>query len=87
MDPNSHQVCLEYTYREIHEFIHTNRKNTNEIERVHIHSVIKVVIGIVELEERKQIHACILKTIFDSTIFMGNTLVYMYAKCKVLKDA
>ena len=87
MDPNSHWVCSEWTCREIHEFICTNPNNTNEIERVHIRSVIKVVIGITELEERKQIHACILKTGFDSNIFVGNTLVYMYAKCKVVKDA
>ena len=87
MDPNSHWVCLEWTCRESHEFICTNTSNTNEIERVHIHSVIKVVIGITELEERKQIHSCILKTWFDWNIFMGNTLVYMYAKCKVVKDA
>ena len=59
----------------------------NDIERVHIRSVIKVVIGIAELEERKQIHACILKIGFDSNIFVGNTLVYMYYKCKVVKDA
>ena len=58
----------------------------NEIEQVHIRSVVKVVIGIAELEERKQIHACILKMGFDSNIFVGNTLVYMYAKCKVVKD-
>ena len=76
MDPNSHWVCLEWTCREIREFICTNPKNTNEIERVHIHCVVKVVIGNAELEERKQIHACILKTRFDSNIFVGNTLVY-----------
>ena len=81
-----HWVCSEWTCREISEFICTNTKNTNEIERVHIRSVIKVVIRIAELEERKQIHACILKTGFDSNIFVGNTLVYMYAKCKVVKD-
>ena len=87
MDPNSHWVCLEWTYRESDEFICTNPKNTNQIERVHIRSVVKVVIGIVELEERKQINACILKIGFDLNIFVGNTLVYMYAKCKVVKDA
>ena len=89
MDPNSHWVCSEWTCREIREFICTNPKNTNEIERVHIHirSVIKVVIGIMELEERTQIDACILKIGFDLNIFMGNTLVYMYSKCKVVKDA
>ena len=87
MDPNSHWVCSKWTCREICEFICTNPKNTNEIERVHIHSVVKVVIGIAELEEREKIHACILKTRFDLDIFVGNTLVYMYAKCKVIKDA
>ena len=87
MDPNSHWVCSEWTYRESCEFICTNPNNTNEIERVHIRSVVKVVIGIAELEERKQIHACILKKGFDLNIFVGNTLVYMYAKRKVFKDA
>ena len=87
MDPNSHWVCSEWTYRESGEFICTNPKNTNQIERVHIRSMIKVVIGITELEERKQIDACILKIGFDSNIFMGTALVYMYAKCKVVKDA
>ena len=52
----------------------------NEIERVHIRSVIKVVIGIAKLEERKKIHAGILKTGFDSNIFVGNTLVYKHSK-------
>ena len=87
MDPNSHWVCSEWTYRESGEFICINPKNTNEIEWVHILSAVKVVIGIAELEEIKQIHACILKTGFDSNIFVGNTFVYMYAKCKVVKDA
>ena len=87
MDPNSHSVCSKWTCSERCEFICKNPKNTNEIERVHIRSVVKIVIGIAELEERKQIHACILKTRFDSNIFVGNTLVYMYAKWKVVKDA
>ncbi|XP_057834595.2 pentatricopeptide repeat-containing protein At2g33680 [Cryptomeria japonica] len=38
-------------------------------------------------EQGKQIHSYIIKTGFNSDIFVGNALVDMYAKCKSIGDA
>ena len=50
-------------------------------------SVVKVVAIIVALEEGIQVHAGLLKTGFDSDIFVGSSLVDMYAECSVVEDA
>ncbi|KAH9317133.1 hypothetical protein KI387_018902, partial [Taxus chinensis] len=39
------------------------------------------------LDHGKQIHASIMKTGFESNIYVGNALVNMYAKCQSLDDA
>ncbi|KAJ7529910.1 hypothetical protein O6H91_15G070900 [Diphasiastrum complanatum] len=39
------------------------------------------------LAEGKQVHALIVKSGLDSDIFIGSTLVYMYAKCGSVLDA
>ena len=50
-------------------------------------SVFKVVVIIMAFEERMQVHAGLLKTRFDSNIFVGTALASMYSKCMVVEDA
>jgi pentatricopeptide repeat protein len=50
-------------------------------------SVVKAGAGIAALEEGRQVHASILKTGFESDIFVGSALVDMYAKCRVVDEA
>eukprot|EP01018_Ginkgo_biloba_P006827 Gb_25737 [translate_table: standard] len=50
-------------------------------------SVVKASAGIAALEPGKQVHSCILKTGFDSDVFVGSALVDMYAKCGIVEYA
>eukprot|EP01018_Ginkgo_biloba_P024720 Gb_03959 [translate_table: standard] len=50
-------------------------------------SVLKACACMVSLEQGKQVHAHTIKTEYGSTIFVGSSLVDMYAKCGIIEDA
>jgi len=50
-------------------------------------SVLRACISLATLENGKQIHAYIIKTGFESWLFVGTNLVDMYAKCGSLLDS
>eukprot|EP01018_Ginkgo_biloba_P004847 Gb_17065 [translate_table: standard] len=50
-------------------------------------SVLKACSSLAALEQGKQVHAHICKTEFDSDVFVGSSLVDMYAKCGSIEDA
>eukprot|EP01018_Ginkgo_biloba_P019393 Gb_22805 [translate_table: standard] len=50
-------------------------------------SVLKACGSVSAEEQGKQVHACIIKTGFESNVFMGSAIVDMYAKCGRLQDA
>eukprot|EP01018_Ginkgo_biloba_P010080 Gb_35396 [translate_table: standard] len=50
-------------------------------------SVFRACASFEGFQQGKQIHALSIKTRFDSHIFVGNSLVDMYAKCRTIKDA
>lgn len=39
------------------------------------------------LNQGKQIHLCIVKSGFESDVYVGSTLIDMYGKCVVIEDA
>lgn len=49
--------------------------------------LLRACVSIVTLENGKQIHAYIIKTGFESCLFVGTNLVDMYAKCGSLFDS
>eukprot|EP01018_Ginkgo_biloba_P018985 Gb_02561 [translate_table: standard] len=49
--------------------------------------VLKVCAGIVALQQGKEIHSCIIRSGFESYVFVGNALIDMYAKCGNVDDA
>eukprot|EP01018_Ginkgo_biloba_P012605 Gb_10908 [translate_table: standard] len=50
-------------------------------------SVLRACAGFLALAQGKQVHAYIIKTSFDLNVFVGTTLVDMYAKCRRIEDA
>eukprot|EP01018_Ginkgo_biloba_P028295 Gb_03034 [translate_table: standard] len=50
-------------------------------------SVLSACADLATVENGKQVHAQIMKTGFDSDVFVGNALVNMYAKCDFTEDA
>jgi len=50
-------------------------------------SVLDACACIAALEQGKQVHKCIIKMGFESDLYVGNTLVTMYAKCGILENA
>ncbi|XP_057864380.2 pentatricopeptide repeat-containing protein At2g33680 [Cryptomeria japonica] len=50
-------------------------------------SVLRACAGLAALEEGKQIHAVISKVGFGLDVFIGSSLVDMYAKCRQVDDA
>eukprot|EP01018_Ginkgo_biloba_P040201 Gb_37572 [translate_table: standard] len=50
-------------------------------------NVIGVCARLEALEQGKEIHNCIIKTGFESNVFVGSALVDFYAKCNSLEDA
>eukprot|EP01018_Ginkgo_biloba_P027290 Gb_25582 [translate_table: standard] len=49
--------------------------------------VLGVCASLAALEQGKQVHACIIRTGFESNTFAGSGLVDMYAKCGNIEDA
>lgn len=49
--------------------------------------VLKACSSIAALEKGQQIHAFIIQSGFEANLFVGSTLIDMYAKCGSLKDA
>lgn len=64
--------------------MHRARMRLNEFTFA---SVVKAGAEIAALGEGRQVHASILKTGFDSDIFVGSALVDMYSKCRVVEEA
>eukprot|EP01018_Ginkgo_biloba_P019392 Gb_22814 [translate_table: standard] len=50
-------------------------------------SVLSACANLVVVKQGKQVHTHIIKTGFESHVFVGNSLVDMYAKCGRLEDA
>lgn len=50
-------------------------------------SVLSACASVEALEEGKQVHTGIIKSGFESDVFVGNALVDMYAKCRGMDDA
>jgi len=49
--------------------------------------VLKACGQLLDLQNGKEIHDCIIRSGFDSDILVGNALIDMYAKCGCLEDA
>jgi len=50
-------------------------------------SVVSACAKLGSLEQSKEVHACVIKYGFQSDIFIGNTLIDMYAKCGSIEDS
>lgn len=50
-------------------------------------SILSACTRLATIEQGKQIHTHIIKTIFKSDVLLGNTLITMYAKCGSIDDA
>eukprot|EP01018_Ginkgo_biloba_P036876 Gb_04828 [translate_table: standard] len=50
-------------------------------------SVVRACSGIADEDQGRQVHAHIIKTEFETDVFVGSALVDMYAKCQCLDDA
>eukprot|EP01018_Ginkgo_biloba_P013991 Gb_31794 [translate_table: standard] len=50
-------------------------------------SILSLIASLADLEQGKQVHSHIIKTLFDSNVFVGSALVDMYAKCGNIRDA
>eukprot|EP01018_Ginkgo_biloba_P012603 Gb_10903 [translate_table: standard] len=50
-------------------------------------SVVGACASLLALAQGKQIHACIVRTGFESNVFVGSSLVDMYSKCGSIEDA
>lgn len=49
--------------------------------------VLKAFSNMEELQKGKAVHACIIESGLESDVYIGNTLVDMYANCRTLEDA
>ncbi|KAH9293007.1 hypothetical protein KI387_041794, partial [Taxus chinensis] len=49
--------------------------------------VLKACAGLAAVQQGNQIHACVIKTGYESDVFAGSALVDMYAKCESMDDA
>jgi len=50
-------------------------------------SVLRACASLTSMEQGKQLHAVIIKTGYESDVFVGSALVDMYAKCGNIEDA
>eukprot|EP01018_Ginkgo_biloba_P011552 Gb_34236 [translate_table: standard] len=58
-----------------------------ELNQFAFSSVMRACASLAALERGKQIHSHIIKTEFESNVFVGSSLVDMYAKCARIEDA
>ena len=50
-------------------------------------SILSACAGVETLEQGKQVHSLIIKTTYESNVFVGSALVDMYVKCGSIDDA
>lgn len=68
--------------------LYLEMKNSNIEPSGHVYvSVLKACSGIAALEQGRQIHTDIIGTGFESDVFVGSTVIDMYAKCGRLDEA
>ena len=50
-------------------------------------NILSACAGVEALEQGQQVHCLIIKTTYESNLFLGSALVNMYAKCGSIDDA
>eukprot|EP01018_Ginkgo_biloba_P003036 Gb_26695 [translate_table: standard] len=73
--------------KEALEFFGDMRREGLEPNQFTFPSVLKACAGLLAVEQGKQVHYHIIKTGFETDIFVANALVDMYAKCGSIEDA
>lgn len=63
------------------------KKSSTEPNGYILVEVLKALSKMEELQEGTKIHACIIGCGLESDLYIGNTLVNMYATCRALEDA
>lgn len=74
-------------YEEALKLFQESRKIGVDDNQFTMSSVLSACAGLAALIEGKQMHAIIQKSCFDSNIFVAATLIELYAKCGIIKEA
>lgn len=58
-----------------------------KLDHFALSSALEACARLTTLENGKQVHTSVVEIGFESSLFVGNTLVDMYSKCGIIEDA
>lgn len=79
-----HQACCYEAFQLYHQLEKDGKEPPDSVTYI---SILKACSILADVEFGKLVHDCTVNRGFDSDVFVGNTLIDMYAKCGLLEEA